>query len=49
MLIIGLFFIEVVFSCVILDKGNLIVFGGFGVLFGMCNSNKFYICFLKIL
>lgn len=45
--IIGFFFSEVVLSCFVLDKGNLIVFGGFGVFFGMCNSKKFYVCFLR--
>ena len=45
----GPFPTEVASSCVILDKGNLIVFGGSGVPFGMCNSNKLHICSLKTL
>lgn len=45
----GSFPTEVASSCVVLDKGNLIVFGGSGVPFGMCNSKKLHICSLKTL
>lgn len=38
---------EVASSCLVLDKGNLIVFGGSGVPFGMCNSKKLYVCSLR--
>lgn len=38
---------EVASSCVVLDGGNLIVFGGSGVPFGMCNSKKLHICSLR--
>ena len=38
---------EVASSCVVLDRGNLIVFGGSGVPFGMCNSKKLHICSLR--
>ncbi|XP_078344080.1 kelch domain-containing protein 10-like [Oculina patagonica] len=43
----GPFPTEVASSCLVLDKGNLIVFGGSGVPFGMCNSKKLHICSLK--
>ena len=45
----GSFPTEVASSCVILDIGNLVVFGGCGVPFGMCNSKKFHVCSLKTL
>ena len=38
---------EVASSCLVLDKGNLIVFGGSGVPFGMCNSKKLHVCSLS--
>lgn len=38
---------EVASSCVVLDRGNLIVFGGSGYPFGYVNSNKLFICNLK--
>ena len=38
---------EVASSCVVLHRGNLIVFGGSGVPFGLCNSKKLHICYLK--
>ena len=40
---------EVASSCVLLDRGNLIVFGGSGVPFGLCNSKKLHICSLRTL
>lgn len=45
--IIGFFLNEVVLSCFVYDKGNFIVFGGFGVFFGESNSKRFYVCFLR--
>ena len=38
---------EVASSCVVLDRGNLIVFGGSGYPFGYFNSNKLFVCNLK--
>lgn len=38
---------EVASSCLVYDKGNLIVFGGSGVPFGESNSKKLHVCSLR--
>ena len=43
----GKFPAEVASSCVLLDRGNLIVFGGSGYPFGYFNSNNLFVCSLR--